>query len=83
MAGAWRGQRWAMNLAPSLAAGLFVFLSIAFACLTVVFLQDDFSVKVVASNSIRFCPRFISFQQYGVTTRALYCFGYGFSVLGH
>jgi cytochrome c-type biogenesis protein CcmF len=37
MAGAWRGQRWAMNLAPSLAAGVFVFLSIAFACLAVGF----------------------------------------------
>ena len=51
MVGAWQGQRWAMNMAPSLAAGLFVFLAIAFLCLVVVFLQDDFSVKVVASNS--------------------------------
>ncbi len=62
MVGAWRGQRWAMNLAPSLAAGVFVFLSIAFACLTVVFLQDDFSVKVVASNSNSLLPSMYKFS---------------------
>ena len=62
MVGAWRGQRWAMNLAPSLAAGVFVFLSIAFACLTVVFLQDDFSVKVVASNSNSLLPQMYKFS---------------------
>jgi cytochrome c-type biogenesis protein CcmF len=60
--GAWRGQRWAMNLAPSLAAGVFVFLSIAFACLTIVFLQDDFSVKVVASNSNSLLPQMYKFS---------------------
>ena len=62
MAGAWRGQRWAMNLAPSLAAGVFVFLSIAFACLAMVFLQDDFSVKVVASNSNSLLPPIYKFS---------------------
>jgi cytochrome c-type biogenesis protein CcmF len=62
MVGAWRGQRWAMNLAPSLAAGIFVFLSIAFACLTIVFLQDDFSVKVVASNSNSLLPQMYKFS---------------------
>ncbi len=62
MVGAWRGQRWAMNLAPSLAAGVFVFLSIAFACLTVVFLKDDFSVKVVASNSNSLLPSMYKFS---------------------
>ena len=62
MVGAWRGQRWAMNLAPSLAAGVFVFLSIAFACLTIVFLQDDFSVKVVASNSNSLLPPIYKFS---------------------
>ena len=62
MFGAWRGQRWAMNLAPSLAAGVFVFLSIAFACLTIVFLQDDFSVKVVASNSNSLLPQMYKFS---------------------
>ena len=51
-----------LNLAPSLAAGLFVFLSIAFACLTVVFLQDDFSVKVVASNSNSLLPQIYKFS---------------------
>ncbi len=62
MVGAWCGQRWAMNLAPSLAAGVFVFLSIAFACLTIVFLQDDFSVKVVASNSNSLLPQMYKFS---------------------
>ena len=62
MVGAWRGQRWAMNLAPSLAAGVFVFLSIAFVCLTIVFLQDDFSVKVVASNSNSLLPQMYKFS---------------------
>ncbi len=62
MVGAWRGQRWAMNLAPSLAAGVFVFLSIAFACLTVVFFHDDFSVKVVASNSNSLLPSMYKFS---------------------
>ena len=62
MVGAWRGQRWAMNLAPSLAGGVFVFLSIAFACLTLVFLQDDFSVKVVVSNSNSLLPQMYKFS---------------------
>ncbi len=62
MVGAWRGQRWAMNLAPSLAAGVFLFLSIAFACLTIVFLQDDFSVKIVASNSNSLLPQMYKFS---------------------
>ena len=77
MVGAWRGQRWAMNLAPSLAAGVFVFLSIAFACLTIVFLQDDFSVKVVASNSNSLCHRCTSFLPFGVTTKVRCCCGSG------
>ena len=62
MVGAWQGQRWAMNMAPSLAAGLFVFLTIAFVCLVVVFLQDDFSVKVVASNSNSLLPQIYKFS---------------------
>ena len=60
--GAWRGVRWAMNIAPSLAAGFFVFLSIAFACLVIVFLQDDFSVKVVAGNSNSLLPPIYKFS---------------------
>ena len=62
MVGAWRGQRWAMNLAPSLAAGVFVFLSIAFACLTTAFLQDDSSVNVVPSNSNSLLPQMYKFS---------------------
>jgi len=49
--GAWRQHRAAMNLAPTLALGVFVFLSLAFALLTTGFLTDDFSVRVVAGNS--------------------------------
>ena len=60
--GAWRGVRWAMNIAPSLAAGFFGFLSIAFACLVIVFLQDDFSVKVVAANSNSLLPPIYKFS---------------------
>ncbi|MDX1735058.1 MAG: heme lyase NrfEFG subunit NrfE, partial [Halioglobus sp.] len=48
--GAWRGNRAAMSLAPGLALGLLAFLAISFACLTYAFLQDDFSVRVVAAN---------------------------------
>jgi cytochrome c-type biogenesis protein CcmF len=51
-----------MNIAPSLAAGFFVFLSIAFACLVIVFLQDDFSVKVVAGNSNSLLPPIYKFS---------------------
>ena len=38
MIGAWRNDTWAMNVAPSLALGLFVF-DLSFGCLTVLFLQ--------------------------------------------
>ena len=62
MIGAWRNDTWAMNVAPSLALGLFVFLSLSFGCLTVLFLQDDFSVKVVASNSNSLLPTAYKFS---------------------
>ena len=48
--GAWRNNIAAMALAPSLAIGMLVFVGISFVVLCVAFLQDDFSVKVVASN---------------------------------
>ena len=48
--GAWRYNATAMALAPSLAVGMLVFVGISFACLTVSFLQDDFTVKLVASH---------------------------------
>ena len=62
MVGAWRGQRWAMNLAPSLARASSFFSRSPFACLTIVFLQDDFSVKVVASNSNSLLPQMYKFS---------------------
>ena len=54
--GAWRGNSVAMALAPSLSVGLLVFVGISFACLSTAFLQDDFSVKLVASHSNSLLP---------------------------
>jgi len=62
MWGAWRGNTAAMALAPSLSIGLFVFVSLAFACLATAFLQDDFSVKVVAANSNSLLPAIYKFS---------------------
>jgi len=60
--GSFRGHYGAMRLAPSLAAGVVVFCSISFACLVVAFLQDDFSVRVVASNSNSLLPPIYKFS---------------------
>jgi cytochrome c-type biogenesis protein CcmF len=60
--GAWRRQGVMMAAVPSIALGLFVFVGIAFACLVAVFLQDDFSVKVVASNSNSLLPSIFKFS---------------------
>ena len=60
--GAWRHNVAAMALAPSLAIGLLVFVGISFAVLCVAFLQDDFSVKVVASNSNSLLPPIYKFS---------------------
>jgi cytochrome c-type biogenesis protein CcmF len=60
--GAWARNSAAMALAPSLAIGLLVFVGISFACLTIAFLQDDFSVKVVASNSNSLLPPIYKFS---------------------
>ncbi len=46
-----RGWSLWMQSAGSLAAGMLVFCAFAFACLTATFLQDDFSVRYVASHS--------------------------------
>ncbi len=45
-----------MATARSLAAGQWVFVAISFACLVVVFLADDFSVRYVAENSNTLLP---------------------------
>ena len=49
--GAWQRNVKAMSLAPGLAVGMLVMVSISFTCLCIAFLQDDFSVTVVASIS--------------------------------
>jgi len=60
--GAQRGHTPSMALAPSLAMGVLVFSAISFACLATAFLQDDFSVKVVASNSNSLLPPIYKFS---------------------
>ncbi len=60
--GAWRGNSVAMSLAPGLAVGLLVFVGISFACLATAFLQDDFSVKLVASHSNTLLPPMYKFS---------------------
>ena len=60
--GAWRGDLRAMALAPSLAIGVLVFVAISFVALTVCFLNDDFSVKVVANNSNSLLPDMYKFS---------------------
>ena len=59
--GAWRGNIVAMALAPSLAVGLLVFVGISFGCLAAAFLQDDFSVALVASHSNLLLPTIYKF----------------------
>ncbi len=60
--GAWRRDTVAMGLAPGLAVGLLVFIAISFVCLTVAFLQDDFSVALVASHSNTLLPPIYKFS---------------------
>lgn len=56
IAGSFRGnERW-MALARPAAAGQFVFVSLAFVCLVVSFVNNDFSVLYVASNSNSHLP---------------------------
>lgn len=56
MLGAHYGNQLLMHTGRSLAAGFFVFISIAFFCLSYAFAIDDFSVKYVASNSNSLLP---------------------------
>ena len=60
--GAWRGNIAAMHSARPLALSLFVFCAISFALLCVSFLNDDFSLVVVASNSNSMLPSFYKFS---------------------
>ena len=60
--GVWRNNSAAMQMAPGLAIGMLVFVALSFACLTWSFLQDDFSVKLVASHSNSLMPSFYKFS---------------------
>ena len=62
MWGAMRRDVATMNMAPSLAVGVTVFVAVAFALLAVSFLQDDFSVAVVAANSNSLLPPIFKFS---------------------
>ncbi|MEH6570612.1 MAG: heme lyase CcmF/NrfE family subunit [Halioglobus sp.] len=62
MWGAWRRNIVAMDMASGLALGLLFFSAISFACLANAFLLDDFSVKVVASNSNSLLPSIYKFS---------------------
>ncbi|WP_197020060.1 heme lyase CcmF/NrfE family subunit [Zestomonas thermotolerans] len=62
LVGAWRGDRQWMGLAVPAAWGQFAFLAFAFACLTWAFLNDDFSVRYVASNSNSALPWYYKFS---------------------
>jgi cytochrome c-type biogenesis protein CcmF len=56
------GDRRAMAKAPNLALGMTIFVCIAFGALATSFLQDDFSVAVVASNSNSLLPPIYKFS---------------------
>lgn len=56
LVGAHYGNNLLMNTGRSLAIGSFVFVSIAFFCLSYAFAHDDFSVKYVATNSNSLLP---------------------------
>ncbi len=58
IAGSYIGNNTLMHSSRSLSAGIFVFLTIAFALLVWSFLQDDFSVQYVANHSNRELPVF-------------------------
>ncbi len=60
--GTFRNDRTAMALAPALAIGLLVFVSISFACLGYAFVNDDFSVALVANHSNSKMPTIFKFS---------------------
>lgn len=62
MWGSWRGHSATMSSAPPLAIVMFAFCLLSFLCLTYLFLTDDFSVVVVASNSNSLLPDFYKFS---------------------
>ena len=62
MWGSMRRDATAMNLAPTLAVAVALFVAMAFALLAVSFLQDDFTVAVVAANSNSLLPPIFKFS---------------------
>ena len=62
MWGAARRNVSAMNVAPTLAVSVTLFVAIAFSLLTTSFLRDDFSVAVVAANSNSLLPPIFKFS---------------------
>ncbi|MBB3168695.1 heme lyase CcmF/NrfE family subunit [Simiduia aestuariiviva] len=56
LSGSFNGRALWMSTAPSLATGSFVFVALAFVCLSYSFAIDDFSVAYVASNSNSLLP---------------------------
>ena len=75
MWGSMRRDVTAMNLAPTLAVAVALFVAVAFALLAVSFLQDDFTVAVVAAIRIACYHRYLNSPHCGVTTRAHCCCG--------
>ncbi|MFP8965907.1 heme lyase CcmF/NrfE family subunit [Pokkaliibacter sp. CJK22405] len=62
MAGSWSRNALWMRFAPPLVVGQFIFILIAFICLILSFLHDDFSVVYVASNSNSLLPWYYKFS---------------------
>jgi cytochrome c-type biogenesis protein CcmF len=58
LAGAWRAKPVWMDVARPAVTGQFVFVAMAFACLTYSFVYNDFSVLYVARNSNSHLPLF-------------------------
>ncbi len=62
MAGVLRGVRAWSGAAVPLACGQFLFVLVSFACLAHAFLTDDFSVRLVATNSNTLLPAWYKFS---------------------
>ena len=56
MVGSFKGYQSWMRLGQTMAFGQFVFIALSFACLSMAFLNDDFSVAYVANNSNTLLP---------------------------
>jgi len=61
MVGVYRNNQLLMTLSRPLSAGLWVFMLLSFGCLAYAFLDDDFSVRYVASNSNSLLPVYYKF----------------------